>query len=218
MSKGIEKRWFAGLEVRQGDSSDSDTTTVRGYGLKWGETIVVHNMFRERFERGAFRRTIKEDDARLMVGHNYEGLPLARVSTKTMRLSEDDEGLVVEADLDTNMSDAADVVRKIRRGDVDGMSIGFSMEGGDQDVKFGEEKDDGSRELDLHIIKQVGKLYEVSLVTFPAYESSDVSVRQALACIEAARKTQTTTETSTYNNLLTARAKACGILLGVKQL
>lgn len=217
MATQIEHRWFAGLEVRQAEGADADTATIRGYGLKWGETVTLYNRFRERFERGAFKRTIKEDDARLMIGHNYEGLPLARVSTGTMRLREDSDGLVVEADLDTRQTDASDLVRKIRRGDVDGMSVGFSMDGGKEEIESGKEKDDGSRELDLHVIKEVGKLYEVSAVTFPAYESSDLSMRRTLDLLAARAKEQSNVESTTYTDLLTARAKACAILMGVEQ-
>lgn len=220
MATQIETRWFKGLEVRQAEGADSDTVTVRGYGLKWGETITVYNMFRERFQRGAFKRTIKEDDARLMVGHNYESLPFARVSSDTMRLREDDQGLVVEADLDTRRADAADLVRSIQRGDVDGMSIGFTMTGGKESIESGKEKDDGSRELDLHVIEEVGALREVSVVAFPAYESSSVSVRHTLDLIRSARERddlEKHAESTAYSELLGARAKACGILMGVEQ-
>lgn len=171
----IETRWFKGLEVRQ--AADGQVSTLRGYGLKWSETINYGGRFRERFMRGAFAGTLAREDVKLLVGHNYEGLPLARTENGTMRVTENSVGLLVEADLNEADPEVLSVAEKIRAGNVDGMSVGFSMGGGKETIKAGAVNDEGVREPDLHIIEEVGSLREISIVAFAAYQSSSASIR-----------------------------------------
>jgi HK97 family phage prohead protease len=112
------------LELRE--NADDGTLTLVGlacrtgveYDLGWHREVILAN---------AFRRTLGEDpDVQLVVNHAAGGqLPLARTRSGTMRLSEVDEGLRVEADLDGEDPDVQSLVRKMRRGDVDGMSFAF---------------------------------------------------------------------------------------------
>ena len=84
-----------------------------------------------------------------------------------MRLSEDAVGLRFELDL-PNTTLGNDTYESIKRGDVDGVSFGFSMI--TQDI---EEPDD---DLMLRTVTKA-KLLEVSAVAFPAYPDSEVSAR-----------------------------------------
>ena len=86
-----------------------------------------------------------------------------------MRLSEDSHGLLMEADLDMKNPRAAELASAIERGDVNKMSFAFSV------AKDGETREDGLRTLtDLD-------LYEVSAVTWPAYDSTSIGARSAEA-------------------------------------
>lgn len=185
----IHNRAFKGLEIRQGEGTNG-LTTIRGFGLKWDETIVYGGWFRERIERGAFKETLRDNDVKLMVGHDYRGLPLASKDTGTMEVRETAEGLEFEAQIDERDPESASLAAKVRAGLADSMSIGFVE--GETKVIQGKKKEDGSRELDLRIIEKVENLREISVVTWPAYESSSVEARSLLEpdilAIEAMRK------------------------------
>lgn len=122
------RRWpINGLELRAGAD---DTVTLTGYasvvdvgyeiygGPPWGWT--------ESISRGAFDKTLAEGpDVQLLI--NHEGLPLARTKSGTLRLSADNIGLHVEADLDPADPDVERLEPKMRRGDIDEMSFAFRV-------------------------------------------------------------------------------------------
>ncbi len=123
--------------------------------------------FIERIAPGAFNKSLKSrNNIRMYMNHDSSML-LATTRAKTLRLSEDSKGLLVDATLpDTTVGRDLSVL--MQRKDVDSMSFGFTVpSGGDK------WSDDGQyREL-----RQI-KLYEVSVVTgFPAYSATSASVR-----------------------------------------
>jgi HK97 family phage prohead protease len=150
---------FSNLEVR----ADGEGNKLVGYAavfdspsepLPWTEFV----------RRGAFSKTINDGaDVRLLVDH--EGVPLARTKSGTLTLREDDKGLLVEANLDAANPDAAKVMSALRRGDVSQMSFAFET------VKDAWSDDRRTREL-----REV-RLFDVSVVTYPAYEETVVAIR-----------------------------------------
>lgn len=150
---------YSNLELR----AAPDGKTLVGYAavfdspsepLPWTEFV----------RRGAFTKTIKDGaDVRLLIDH--EGVPLARTKSGTLSLSEDEIGLRIEAMLDENNPDAAKVMSALRRGDLSQMSFAF------QTVKDSWSDDKRTREL-----KEV-RLYDVSVVTYPAYEETVAELR-----------------------------------------
>jgi len=115
--------------------------------------------------RGAFAKTLNDGaDVRLLIDH--EGIPLARTRSGTLALEEDERGLRVEAELDASNPDAQRVLSAMRRGDMSQMSFAFRT------IKDGWSSDRQVREL-----KEV-QLYDVSIVTFPAYEETVAELRK----------------------------------------
>jgi len=170
------------LEIRAGapfdveTRDDDDDMRVVGHAAVFDVEADIGGMFFERFERGAFSEVIARDDVRLLLEHT--GLPLARTKSKTLTLSEDATGLRVEARLDPTDPDVLGVAPKLRRGDVNQMSIGFSMAGG---VQEWDERDD---EHAVRTIKKVGALLDVSIVTFPAFPTTDVALRSRPSLVD----------------------------------
>ena len=156
-----------GLEIR-GKKDDENTMRIGGYGLRWSETTELYAGWYEAFERGSFPEEARPD-VRLLTSH--EGLPLARTASGTMDIREDKEGLAFEARLDLRDPDALAVSRKIERGDLDGVSIGFLRQGGESKLR---EDEDGNV---YETFTRVGQLVELSLVSFPAYATSEVGLR-----------------------------------------
>lgn len=152
---------FTNFEMR----AQGDGNTLVGYAAVF-DSPSEPLPYTEYVRRGAFAKTINDGaDVRLLVDH--EGVPLARTRSGTMVLEEDEKGLLVEAELDPNNPDAARVLSAMKRGDLNQMSFAFKT------VKDSWSDDRSTREL-----KEV-RLFDVSIVTFPAYEETVAELRNA---------------------------------------
>jgi len=140
---------------------------IAGYAAKWNRE-ATGLPFREMIAPGAFARSLQSaEPVYLLVNHDTDQLPLASTRSGTLRLTEDADGLFMEADLDPANPRGAELHSALQRGDVDKMSFAFSIN------EDGETREDGVRVLrDLN-------LYEVSVVTWPAYGDTEVGVRDA---------------------------------------
>lgn len=147
-----------------------DGKKLQGYAAIFNQETVIGNWFREVVRPGAFTQALQEQaDVRALFNHS-ENFVLGRTSAGTLRLWEDAQGLGYEVDLpDTSL--AKDLAVSIKRGDVDQSSFAFSV------LKDGEDWDEDEKgKLPLRTLKRLW-LYDVSPVTFPAYEDTSVSVR-----------------------------------------
>lgn len=175
----IEKRGFGAERVEVRENEDG-TVTVSGYAAVFDEEADIAGIFREVIRPGAFRNAIQRgDDVAFLINHG--GLPLARSTSKTLRLSEDSKGLRVESTLDGSDPDVRRLVPKMRRGDLNKMSFAFSMDGGTQRWA-------SSGDVDLREILAVGNLSDVSIVTYPAYEGTSIAMRSRDAAKERAEE------------------------------
>lgn len=158
-----------------GDPERKDETTLRGHAAVFNSLSEDLGGFREMIEPGFFRAALRrKPDVRLLV--NHDGLPLARTASGTLELREDTRGLHVFARLDKNDPDVMSLRGKMQRGDVDQMSFAFSLREGGDDWAV---TDDGDVVRTLRADGADG-LYDVSVVTYPAYRHTDVSMRSLL--------------------------------------
>lgn len=165
-----EKRFvaFTNLEARQ----EGEGNKLIGYASVF-DSPSEPMPFVEFVRRGAFAKTLNDGaDVRLLIDH--EGVPLARTKSGTLMLEEDDRGLRVEATLDPANPDAARVISAMKRGDISQMSFAFRT------IKDSWNNDRSVREL-----KEV-QLYDVSVVTFPAYEETVAEIRSGQGTQEVA--------------------------------
>jgi HK97 family phage prohead protease len=153
--------------VFTGHAAVFDSRTAIGNPLTWG--------FYEEIASGAFTKTLKEGDARFLVDHDTS-LLVARISAGDLRLAEDDEGLAAEADLDQEVSYVRDLTRNVEKRRITGMSFGFRVVKDDWTMEAVETSDGQSAEVEVRTIREV-ELFEVSAVTFPAYEETDAALR-----------------------------------------
>jgi HK97 family phage prohead protease len=150
------------LEVREAQSGE---VRVSGYAAVFGEETNIGGMFTEQIQRGAFKDAIGRDDVVFLI--NHEGLPLARTRSGTLTLEEDERGLYMEASLDAADPDVRSIVPKMKRGDLDKMSFAF--------VPTRQSWDDSS-EMPKRMIEEA-QLYDVSIVTTPAYNGTEIGLR-----------------------------------------
>ena len=141
------------------------TTFDQPYEL-WRDKDMTVN---EQVARTAFAETDKSDT---IMQYDHEGPVFARVSNGTLTLKEDDHGLKVKANLG-GTERGRQLYEEIEGGYTNKMSFGFTV--------TGEEKKT-TRDADGHItvlrtITKIGKLYDVSAVSLPANDATEISAR-----------------------------------------
>lgn len=206
--KPLEQRAY-NFEVRAEE-------TERGHVIT-GRPIVYNSRtdlgwFDEIIETGALDNT-DLTDVRFLVNHNTEGIPLARSrrnnGNSTMLLTVDMEGMGIRVDLDTeNNSEARALYSAVERGDISGMSFLFGIRG--------ETWDDLDSEHPTRRINDISTVVEVSAVTFPAYEATEINTRSkaaldsARAAVETARQRNESPVDTGELDLLKAKTKILG--------
>lgn len=147
---------------------DGDELTIEGYFAVFNSVYQITSSLSESIAPGAFTEALG-GDVRALVNHDTT-LVLGRNTANTLELREDSHGLWGRVRINPNDSAAVDSYERIKRGDVDGCSIGFDI--AEEETEY---RDDGS----IHwTIKKVNPLYEVSVCTFPAYEQTNVQARE----------------------------------------
>lgn len=177
-NKPLEQRSY-NFEVRAEESEAGNIIT--------GRPIVYNSRtdmgwFDEIIEPGALNNT-DLTDVRFLVNHDTNKIPLARSrrnnGNSTMQLTTDNDGLGIRVTLDTeNNSEARSLYSAVQRGDISGMSFMFGIRD--------EEWEDIDSDHPTRHIKDISTVVEVSAVTFPAYESTEINARSKEA-LENAR-------------------------------
>ena len=146
-------------------------TKIVGYAAVFDSPTSIRGAFgdyQEVIRPGAFSKTIKEQDIRALYNHN-ENFVLGRNKAGTLRLSEDNVGLRMEIDI-PDTSFARDLVVSMERGDVNQSSFAFSP-------ITQEWQRSGSADKPDERILQECRLYDCSVVTYPAYTDTVAAVR-----------------------------------------
>ena len=179
-----EKRSY-GFDVRTGESERGNIIT--------GRPIV----FGSWTDMGYFDETIAPgaldgadlSDVRFLVNHDLSRIPLARCRGRdgTMQMEIGEKGMDIQVDLDTEgNADARALYSAVKRGDISGMSFMFRIDG--------EEWEDLESDHPKRTITKIGAVLEVSAVTFPAYDATEIDARSrdapkdAQAALDDARR------------------------------
>lgn len=156
-------------EIRGGIAAEiraeGDEIRVAGYAAVFNQATDIGGYFREVIAPGAFDEAIGRDDVVFLI--NHDGLPLARTRSGTLKLSLDDKGLRMETVLDATDPDVQSIVPKMKRGDLDKMSFAFWPE---------VQEWDESGDIPVRTIMKA-RLYDVSIVTTPAYDGTSIGLR-----------------------------------------
>ena len=180
--KELEKRSYS-FEVRA-EQGENGEKIITGRPIVYNSRTDI-GYFDEIIEVGALDGA-DLTDVRFLVNHNTDMIPLARSrrnnGNSTMKMTADFQGLYldfVKLDVENNM-DARALYSAVQRGDITGMSFCFSI---DDEEWENLESDHPTRH-----IKKIGSVVEVSAVTWPAYESTEINARSKVA-LENARST-----------------------------
>lgn len=207
-NKPLEQRSY-NFEVRAEESDQGNIIT--------GRPIVYNSRtdlgwFDEIIEPGALNNT-DLTDVRFLVNHDTSKIPLARsrknTANSTMQLTTDNDGLGIRVTLDTeNNSEARALYSAVQRGDISGMSFMFGIRD--------EEWEDLDSDHPIRHIRDISTVVEVSAVTFPAYESTEINARSkealenARSAVETARQQRDTSVDTDELELLKQKTKILG--------
>lgn len=153
----------AQFQIREAEGGE---LVIEGYFAVFNSNYVIWEGATESVAPGAFSETLS-GDIRALIDHESR-LVLGRNKSGTLELKEDSRGLWGSIKVNRDDVDAMNLYSRIQRGDVDQCSFGFEI----QEEEFSQ---DGEK---VHwTIKKV-RLFEVSVVTFPAYEETGVTARK----------------------------------------
>lgn len=158
--------------------------TISGRPIVYGQRTNL-GWWDEIIDDGALADTDLKD-VRLLVNHNIDMIPLARSrnnnANSTMQLSVvNGEGMDIRANLDTeNNAEAKSLYSAVQRGDITGMSFMFTV---DSDLWEDVESEHPTRH-----IRKISKVFEVSAVTFPAYEQTSIQARGLSDALDSAKE------------------------------
>ena len=165
------------------DNNDEHGNFLTGQAIIYDEPTDL-GWYTEIIDNGALADTDLRD-VRFLVNYNTDMIPLARSrnnnANSTMQMSViDGVGLEIRVDLDTeNNSEAKALYSAVSRGDISGMSFMFIVDG--------DRWEDLESDMPTRHITSIGKVMEVSAVTFPAYEATSIQARGLSDALESAQ-------------------------------
>jgi uncharacterized protein len=162
MDKNYERR-AVNYEARM--VSDDSGNYVEGYAAKFDTRSEDFGGWEETIATGAFDDVLG-DDVRALIDHNPEKI-IGRSKSGTLSLVVDDIGLKYRA-LIPDTTYGNDLKKSLERGDIDQSSFGFRVKDADWETRDGKE---------VRVIKKLERLFDVSPVTFPAYQDTSVAKR-----------------------------------------
>ena len=185
ISKGREYRAMT-MEIREGEEDAGQI--VEGYATTFDQPYVLYTTenkkgrkitVSEQVDRDAFKDADMSD---VIMQYDHQGRVFARISNETLSLEEDEHGLKIRADLGGTTL-GRQLYEEIKGGYTNKMSFGFTVDA--DDIKADE---DGNY---LRTIRKIGKLFDVSAVSLPANDYTEISARNhcdgVIAEIEAER-------------------------------
>lgn len=166
-------REYRSMELRAVERTEEKDYMVEGYATTFGDSYELYRdgnyIVMENVDKDAFKNTDMSD---VVFQIDHEGRVYARTRNGSLGLETDEHGLKTRTNLGLTESSRS-VYEDIDAGLYDRMSFAFTVK---KDSYTEEERDDGMVILTRTIL-EVGKLYDVSAVSFPANPNTDISAR-----------------------------------------
>lgn len=166
--EAYEPRIFSDVERKiEWRTDDMKPGKISGYAAVFNSKSQNLGGYVEIIAPGAFKKAIGRSDARALIEHDSR-LIIGRQSAGTLKLKEDDTGLFMEVD-PPNTTYARDLMVSIERGDIREQSFGFTIKS--------DKWEDLQENISLRTITEIDELFDVSPVTYPAYQDTSVALR-----------------------------------------
>ena len=171
LDEGRQYRRVAQIEVR---AASEEGMIVEGYATTFNEPYELFRdggyIFLEQVAPDAFNEADMSD---VIMQYDHEGRVFARKSNGTLELNVDEHGLAIRADL-SGTEIGRQLYEEIRGGYTDKMSFGFTVA---EDERLITEDREANTTTILRTIRRIGKLYDVSAVSIPANNATEISAR-----------------------------------------
>ena len=176
------------MRALEDETEEKESMKVTGYASTFNDPYTLFEdddlVYREQVASDAFEDADMSD---VIMQYDHEGRVFARVSNNTLAVSTDDKGLLINADLGgTELG--RQLYNEIRGGYTDKMSFGFTV---DDDAEESYTDEETGKRVIIRTITKIGKLYDVSAVSIPANDATEISVRNltdgAISQIKAER-------------------------------
>ena len=173
-----ERRLFHNFEIRTMQEGEEDQKIVEGYAATFEQETVLFVIdgreYKEIIARGAFDES---DFSDVIFNYNHGGKVMARTRNKTLETSIDNTGLFMRANL-SGTEEGRKTYEEIKGGYIDRMSFAFRIA-----------EESFNQETLTWTIRKISKVYDVSAVDYPAYDTTSIAARR-LAEVEdlASRK------------------------------
>lgn len=182
---GRQYRNFTDIEIRKKEETEDDGCIVRGYATTYNAPYVLFGddefEVREQVSADAFNECDMSD---VIMQYDHCGRVFARISNETLSLTSDDHGLLIEANLG-GTEIGRQLYEEIKGGYTRKMSFGFTV---DDDTV--EEFTEDEKRIYLRTITKIGKLYDVSAVSLPANDGTEISARSFVDGVIAKRESE----------------------------
>ncbi len=158
------------IEIRA-VNNDENKMLIEGYAITYDQPATHQygsRKFTETIKRGALDNTDMKD-VPMRYNHNDNVMIMARTRNKSLKLIKDEKGLKIEAELIDTQSNR-DLYKGIQEGLIDKMSFAFSVADGGDTWTFGEKET-------TRDVNNIAKLYDVSVVDTPFYDSTSIYAR-----------------------------------------
>lgn len=177
MPKNLQQKLDEGRQYRKVDAFEiraagENEMIVEGYATTFNQPYELFRdgdyVVMEQVDRDAFKSTDMTD---VIMQYDHEGRVFARSSNGTLMVTPDDHGLRIRADL-SGTEIGRQLYEEIRGGYTDKMSFGFTVDGDERLIT-----EEGGSVTVLRTITSIGKLYDVSAVSLPANNATEISAR-----------------------------------------
>lgn len=168
MSKVKNEQRF--IEMRAVDNDDGKMI-IEGYAIIYEQPathVYGSRKFTEIIKRGALDYTDMADVV-LRYNHNDTCFIMARTRNNSLQLIKDEKGLKIIAELIDTQSNR-DIYKSIQEGLIDKMSFSFTVSSGGDNWTYGDEET-------LRTVTNIKKLYDVSVVDIPFYDTTSIFAR-----------------------------------------
>ena len=161
------------IETRKVEEEEKEELVIEGMPITFDSRThlfdIGENKYFETIDKNAL---VGADLSDVIFNYNHGGRVYARTRNKTLELEPCDDGIKMRATLWPDDPGHLALYKDIKRGNVDKMSFAFTVE--EDDWSF----DEDAREYDRQI-KKINRVFDVSAVDIPAYDSTSISARRA---------------------------------------
>lgn len=161
-----DTREYRQFQITEFKTDGENSYQIEGYAAKFESETVLYEIdgikYTEVIDRNAFAGA---DMSNVVLNYNHGGKPVARTRNNTLTLTVDTVGLKVNADLG-GTEEGRRLFEEIKGGYLDQMSFAFIVSRSEYD-----------KTNHLRRITGIKKVFDVAVVDFPAYDSTEVAAR-----------------------------------------